>query len=424
MLAMLSRAAEIVTAYGRFGWTSEPYDAFLALEADELPELVFACLNELEDAPTFFDHALSLIDEVAFAEGIARAIPAVTDGDGPAVAVIYYASLQVPQLLAPHLAALWEPAARNGVLTIRPWRGADRSERDRLLAELERAETRRFYSDEHVGAQRAALALLESRDESTVRQVLASSWAPAQPSAAMDAHIRAVGFDPDGPRRLAPDGCWHLALPEALIADRLTGAAHLHPDRHPTWRGLGAPVAHGRLGGRADGECGSCGGRLHRLLLLPAVPPGLGVSLAALEIATCLSCLGWEQPELFYHHDTAGRPDPLQQATYRIEPEFPAEPLLDGEVGLVPTPDRWRLQNWGAANGRENLHRLGGEPTWIQGPDYPRCPACRSAMTALLQLDSDLPTADGGEWLWGSGGIGYVSWCDTCAISCVQWQCT
>ena len=45
-------------------------------------------------------------------------------------------------------------------------------------------------------------------------------------------------------------------------------------------------------------------------------------------------------------------------------------------------------------------------------------------MTALLQLDSDLPTADGGEWLWGSGGIGYVSWCDDCAISGAQWQCT
>ena len=377
---MLSGAGEIVAAYRREGWKSEPYDAFLVLDADELPELVFACLNELEDAPTFFDHALSLIDEVAFAAAIARAIPAIKEGDGPAVAVVDYASLQVPQLLAPHLAALWEPAGRNDLLTSRPWRGADGAERERLLAELQRAETRRFYPDERVGGQRAALALLESRDESTIRHVLASSWASAQPSAVTEAHAHAVGFDPDGPRRLVPDGCWHLRLPDALAVNRLTGPAHLHPDRHPTWRALGAPVAHGRLGGLADGECGNCGGQLHRLLALPAVPPGLGVSLAALETATCLSCLGWEEPQLFYHHDTAGRPDPLQQATERTEPEFPAEPLLEGEVGLVPTPDRWRLQDWGAANSRENLHRLGGEPTWIQGPGYPRCPSCGSVL--------------------------------------------
>lgn len=45
-------------------------------------------------------------------------------------------------------------------------------------------------------------------------------------------------------------------------------------------------------------------------------------------------------------------------------------------------------------------------------------------MTFLLQLDSDLPTEDGGEWLWGSGGIGYLFWCDSCKVSGLLWQCT
>jgi hypothetical protein len=45
-------------------------------------------------------------------------------------------------------------------------------------------------------------------------------------------------------------------------------------------------------------------------------------------------------------------------------------------------------------------------------------------MTALLQLDSDLTTEGGGEWLWGSGGIGYVMWCDACAVSSVTAQWT
>jgi hypothetical protein len=45
-------------------------------------------------------------------------------------------------------------------------------------------------------------------------------------------------------------------------------------------------------------------------------------------------------------------------------------------------------------------------------------------MGYLLQLDSDLPTADGGEWLWGSGGIAYGFWCDPCGVSSFLWQCT
>ena len=167
---MLSRADGDGRCYRREGRRSEPYGAFLALEADELPELVFACLRELRDAPTFFDHALSLINEAAFAAAITRAVPAVTDGDAPAVAVIDYASLQVPQLLAPHLAALWEPtgettswhSGRGAVLTVRSASG--------YWPSSKRAETRRFSPDERVGGQRAALALLEFfRDESTVR---------------------------------------------------------------------------------------------------------------------------------------------------------------------------------------------------------------------------------------------------------------
>jgi hypothetical protein len=39
-------------------------------------------------------------------------------------------------------------------------------------------------------------------------------------------------------------------------------------------------------------------------------------------------------------------------------------------------------------------------------------------------LDSDLPTEDGREWHWGSGGICYVFWCNACRISATTWQCT
>ena len=44
-------------------------------------------------------------------------------------------------------------------------------------------------------------------------------------------------------------------------------------------------------------------------------------------------------------------------------------------------------------------------------------------MHFLAQLDS-LDFAGHREWLWGSGGIAYVLWCDPCRISAVFWQCT
>ena len=93
-------------------------------------------------------------------------------------------------------------------------------------------------------------------------------------------------------------------------------------------------------------------------------------------------------------------------------------------VGLAETPRRWFWQDWGCSNSRENLNRIGGEPCWVQDAEYPRCPTCDSVMTFLFELDSDLPMANGGEWLWGSGGITYGFWCDPCGVSGFLWQCT
>jgi hypothetical protein len=88
---------------------------------------------------------------------------------------------------------------------------------------------------------------------------------------------------------------------------------------------------------------------------------------------------------------------------------------------LVETPRRWKWQDWGLSNSRENLHRLGGHPCWIQGAEIPRCPQCDELMPFLLQFDSFNGKA---EWLWGSGGILYVHWCDSCRMSAIFWQCT
>ena len=157
------------------------------------------------------------------------------------------------------------------------------------------------------------------------------------------------------------------------------------------------------------------------------MPPELGVSLDKLSLEVCLSCLGWEAERLFYAHDESGVPRPIGDETTR-KPQFPVGNLFSTQVKLAATGRRWRWQNWGLTNGRENLHRVGGHPTWIQSADYPKCPQCGVTMQFLMQLDSNLPIDYGegrrGEWLWGSGGIGYVCWCDACRVSGFAWQCT
>jgi hypothetical protein len=155
------------------------------------------------------------------------------------------------------------------------------------------------------------------------------------------------------------------------------------------------------------------------------VPAGLGISeLRRVELATCLSCLGWERSPLFYNHGEVGRANRFGYDDPIIVPQFPVGSLRQSEVRLAATPVRWRRQDWALSNSRENLNRIGGEPCWVQDAEYPDCPTCGSTMNHLMQLDSDLTIADGGEWLWGSGGIGYVSWCDRCKVSGHLWQCT
>ena len=106
------------------------------------------------------------------------------------------------------------------------------------------------------------------------------------------------------------------------------------------------------------------------------------------------------------------------------ESDFVGLPLVETKVALVDLGPRWATQDWGHSNGRENLHRVGGPPCFVQDPDYQTCSGCGKTSHFLMQLDSELPAADGTEWLWGSGGIGYVFWCNACRRSSYMWQCT
>lgn len=239
----------------------------------------------------------------------------------------------------------------------------------------------------------------------------------------LQAHLHNVGFhrQDSSLRRLCPDVLYHLQFPDDF---REPESLPRWLRVHPTWK-LPGPVQTLLFGGRSRASCSLCGGALHRLLVLDPVPPGLGISRRTrLEFATCLSCLGWERRSLFYRHDDDGFPLNIGYDGPPVRPEFPCGPLREAEISLAHTPRRWFWQAWGCSNSRENLSRIGGEPCWIQDAEYPTCPQCESTMCSLFQLDSNLPTADGGELLWGSGGIAYAFWCDGCQVSGLLWQCT
>jgi hypothetical protein len=340
-----------------------------------------------------------------------------------AEAIIAYASLQCPPALHPHLRRIFELAPNDSTYYAEwPWRESETQELEFLRSVV--CDENRSLDDRY----RAWRAMLETRN-SQVLHVARELWNETQISEvrrdlSFDEFVQHVGLVADGVEfsRLFTETSWHILFPEGYLP---TEHAPWLQRLHPTWNPGPADVASVRFGGAGRGECPCCGQPLHHLLTLEENLDAHGISgLKSVSLETCMSCLGWEETELFLQHDQDRPPRVLNEVDEVREPEFPARELAETAVGLCPTPMRWKWQDWALANGRENLHRVGGYPSWIQSAEYHDCPRCKQKMRFLLQLDSELPTRDGGEWLWGSGGILFALWCDNCKVSGTSWQCT
>ena len=330
-----------------------------------------------------------------------------------------------PRALHPHLDELLDLAPnRTSYYGPFPWRESEMLDFDRLRAVVADravdAETRSF----------AWAALLETRTPQALALALAS-YDGGHPHfyPDLDSNLRFVGVarrgDDGSLARITPQRVMHLRFPDESLTRLKPAPAN---PVHPSWRLVDAPVviAAAPFGGEAPGMCNCCGGTLHHLITLDPVPADLGVTaVPRIALASCLSCLGWEvHPAMFYEHDAGTGVARDITETPRHKPEFENGPFLETTVAVVETPPRWRWQDWGLANGRENLHRIGGQPCWIQQADVPACPRCRATMSILMQLDSDLPSTTSPEFGWGSGGIAYGFWCDACRVSAWMWQCT
>lgn len=423
---------QFITDFQQKRWDAKPFERameIVTLHPEYLVPFINAITTELPEGGTFHDVLFSFLPLEDFPQIVAHALAefARSGKNEAAEAVISYGSLQCLAALHPHLPTIFMLGINTSSYYAEwPWREAGDGPLDFLRPIIEdtgRPDATRI---------RAWEAMLQTRHPALLEYALSVSNIlplPHEPSV----YFREVGYDLDSdqPRPLYPEAVYHLQFPADYI-DNSSRPAWLQTTFHPTWNLVDVPASTtftfgGDLAAIESKStlCPSCGGVLHHLITLDPVPHGLGVTgLSALTLATCLSCLGWEQEALFYQHDSAGQPEALDVSGGGEKPQFPAVPLQPTLVHLVKTPPRWRWQDWGGSNGRENLHRVGGFPCWVQSADHPVCPGCGRTMHFLMQLDSDLPTADGREWLWGSGGIGYVFWCDGCKISGHLWQCT
>ena len=212
---------------------------------------------------------------------------------------------------------------------------------------------------------------------------------------------------------------YHIIFPHGYFGAPY--AAHL-AKHHPTWR-FESGEARYKLGGVFDEADGDAQNPLFHLITLDPLPRDLPVrSLPRLTLAAHVREIN-EGEVVFYEHDAQGMPRRIGERT-QVE-YVQDEPIKECEVALVPTPARWTAQDWGMSNSRQNLAHIGGEPSWIQGALVPTCPICGEKMEFLMQLDSELPSCEqGGEVMFGSGGILYVFWCEQTRVSAFFMQCT
>lgn len=377
-----------------------------ASDPDAALELLTVALERDCASATFFDAAVSLVKDSALETLSLVACTAWKKSSESELAesVISYLSLQAPGTLVAHLKEFdAQLPNERAYYSHYPWSAAPP---ETIMAMANAAPVKDGLRGH------AASAVLESRDWGAITKLLSRLRPPRDEA---ELFLAEHGYTPSGDQ-LYPSSTFHIAFPQGHI-DRSGSPSHLQ-HFHPTW-GLGGRF-NATFGGSANGFCGCCQGQLQRIIRWQQVPEGIPVS-GPLELVACLSCLGWEEQEMFFRHKDL-KATPLNTKSAR--PEFEAEPLAECEIQLAPTPSRWRRQDWGLSNSRENLNRLGGAPSWVQGAQYPKCPECKSMMVFLMQLDSDLPTASGDEWMWGSGGLGYFFWCDDCRVSGALWQCT
>jgi hypothetical protein len=421
-------AKEIIKGFKEKKWQSNPFEKMLELKKTnpkELFTLLLLALDEIPEGGTFIDAALSYLDDKEFNELIISSITTLRNNSKSEIAnsIVAYATLQMPHLLKPFLIEFLSIKPNDGTYYESwVWREGGQKEIDILKNIIlnDKSENLKQQAWDSLVNIRSPKAMIEA-----ARLYEVAGINLRRPDLSFDVYSNMAGFEvrENRVRQLFFKDCYHLIFERSFFENQ-DKPLWLSVENHPTWHFEDSKSVTANFGGDIDSECGCCGNQLHRLIEFDKISDDFDLGINKLILATCMSCLGWEESPLFYRHNEMGMPESLIRKKNKTEPEFLAEPLKVTTVKLVQTPNRWMFQDWALSNSRENLNRLGGHPSWIQDSEYPDCPDCKDKMTFLAQLDSDLPTITDEEWLWGSGGICYAFWCSKCKISSFLWQCT
>jgi hypothetical protein len=398
-------------------WSDDIYDKLISAIRDDraaLPEIAHWILAT---PGRHFNLLADLIPHLTEAEFAALAEDAVqrlaNDEDSDDVRkCIERASLQIPQALRPHLALLGEQD--DLYRSAFAWRASDQGGADALAAtvaeECEQADCERLMETGNAAAIRRAYERLSPDGRADL-----AYWALMHDVELVDGEARPLTLG----------RCHHLQFD----TERPSYAKWLDELRslHPTLRLRSAEDVTGLAGGKTEAPCGLCGGEVAVFLRLREAPPGFAVSARPLTLAVCVACLtdyaGGPIVPLFYDH-RSGEPVTLNPTGQQRTPEIRWLPMPVSRMRASPTPPRWEVQDDGLANSRENLHRLGGRPTWVQEADYPNCPTCTRRMPFLAQLSCELPVGPGADSGLNEDGLTYFFWCDACQLSAVTEQYT
>ena len=261
---------------------------------------------------------LGHVSDAAFVRLIDQAVAALevhqTEAGG---SVIAYGSLQLPHALRRHLPRLFELRPNNGSYYENwPWRGAEPSDIDFL--------GRQLNSRDDARRMKAWRCLLETRRHDAMSIAIAAAG-QVDLDYPLEIYLHQVGFA-SLDRPLSSNDSAHLIFShDDFTLDR---PPWISRSVHPTWNLSGGESL--RFGGRGSAACSLCGEPLHHLITIPEAnifSPGSGKVRGEISLETCLSCLGWERPVLFYKHDLDGRAQPLDIGSSK--PEFIRDPLRE-----------------------------------------------------------------------------------------------
>ena len=419
---MTDKAEKLITDFKLNGWkTDKLYERLFDLTTNTNDTFSFASnfLNSFDKNATIFNDILSYIDKEQFAELINLALEILkTQKNENSESIIEYASLQFPELLHNHLQLIFElnPNGKTFYANY-PWRNL---EKEKIVLFKDKLSDNKTSIDDKI---KLFKCLLETRDFETVN--FAFDFAKKTKLFDNDnleeyliAHLELVGYTKRNGN--IENYCSNIPRHFSFNKNYFLGdrPIHTNKEQHPTWN-LKSNGAKYKFGGviQDDGK-----NPFIHIITFDEIPKGLKISdLTTLTFGMHIRELN-ECGAIFYQHDKLGNPTKVGELN-EIE-IYTDLPIRETEISLADTPKRWEFQSWGSSNSRENLFRLGGEPTWIQNAEVLTCPICGEKMEFLMQLDTDLPDIENGEVYFGSGGICYVFWCDKTKVSGYIMQCT